>query len=54
MMMKSEAAVETAGSEAGGNNTKTGRCGNDNEITILGNNIKIRSVVKTTESEDRQ
>jgi len=54
MMMESEAAVETAGSEAGGNNIKTGRCGKDKEIAILGNNIKIRSVVKTTESEDRQ
>jgi len=52
--MESEAAVETVGSEAGGNNIKTGRCGKDNEITILGNNIKIRSVVKTTVSEERQ
>jgi len=50
-MIQSEAAVEAAGSEAGGNNIKTGRCGKDNEITNLGNNIKIRSVVKTTESE---
>lgn len=30
MMMESEAAVETAGLEAGGNNIKTGRCGKDN------------------------
>jgi hypothetical protein len=49
MMMESQAAVETAGSEAGANNIQTGRCGKDNEITILGNNIKIRYVVKTTE-----
>jgi len=41
MMMELEAAVETAGSEAGGNNMKTRRCGKDNEITDLGNNIKI-------------
>jgi hypothetical protein len=54
MMMKSEAAVETAGSEAGGNNIKTGECGKDNTITILGNNIKIGFLVKTTESEERQ
>jgi len=53
-MMELEAAVETTGSEAGGNNMKTGRCGKDNEITVLGNNIKIRSVVKTPESEDRR
>jgi hypothetical protein len=40
--MESETAVETAGSEAGGKNIKTERCGKDNEITILENNIKIR------------
>jgi hypothetical protein len=51
--MKSEAAVETAGSEAGGNNIKTGECGKDNTITILVNNIKIGFLVKT-ESEERQ
>ena len=54
MMIESEAAVETAGSEAGGNNIKTGRCGNDNEFAVLGNNIEIRSAVKTAESEDKQ
>jgi len=51
--VKLEAAVETAGSEARGNNIKTGECGKDNTITILGNNIKIGFLVKT-ESEERQ
>jgi hypothetical protein len=54
MTIESEAAVKTAGSEAGGNNIKTGECGKDTAITILSNNIKIGFLVKTTESEVRQ
>jgi hypothetical protein len=48
-----EAALETAGSEAR-SNIKTGSFVKDNEITILDNNIKIISLVKTTEPEDKQ